>query len=110
MSEFTPITTQEEFDERIKTRLAREREKWEKQGGIEDLEAQLEAKDEEIAEIKRGHWRENTERLIRERLAGKGITEEGRVNRVMRLLDFDALAEREGNEDSADPPSTQSLG
>jgi hypothetical protein len=28
---FEPITTQEEFDERIKARLAREREKWTKE-------------------------------------------------------------------------------
>ena len=35
---FEPITTQEEFDERIKSRLAREREKWEKERGVEDLQ------------------------------------------------------------------------
>jgi len=101
MTEFTPITSQEEFDERIKARLAREREKWEKDSGTEDLKAQLAAKDEEIAELHKAHWRENTERLIREQLAAKGIAEEGRVSRVMRLLDFDALAEREGQEDMA---------
>ena len=31
IKEFETITTQEEFDERIKARLARERERWEKE-------------------------------------------------------------------------------
>ena len=41
---FEPITTQEAFDERIKARLARERERWEKEGNVADLKAQLQAK------------------------------------------------------------------
>ena len=50
---FEPITTQEAFNERIKARLARERERWEKESGTEDLRTQLAAKDEEIAAIRR---------------------------------------------------------
>jgi hypothetical protein len=34
---FTPIMSQEEFDKRIKARLAREREKWEKSGEVASL-------------------------------------------------------------------------
>jgi hypothetical protein len=45
---FEPITTQDEFDERTKGRLAREREMWEKGSEAEDLRAELSAKDEEI--------------------------------------------------------------
>jgi hypothetical protein len=37
--EFEPIRTQEEFDDRIKARLARERERWEKESGVDDLKA-----------------------------------------------------------------------
>jgi len=108
MTEFTP-EQQAKVDEIVKARIAREKERWAKENGVEELRQQLEAKDEEIAEIKRGHWRENTERLVRQRLAGKGITEEGRVQRVLRLLDFDALAEREGHEDSAVRGQLESL-
>ncbi len=95
--EFTP-EQQAKVDEIVKSRVARERERWEKESGVEELRQQLASKDEEIAEIRGSHWRETTERLIRETLSKKGIVEEGRQNRVMRLLDWDALAEREGNE------------
>ncbi len=91
MSEFEPITTQEEFDERIKARLAREREKWEKDSGTEDLKAQLGAKDEEIIEIKREHHLGEVERAVRGELATRGVTDEGRIRRVMKHVDLDAI-------------------
>jgi hypothetical protein len=55
--EFEPINDQATFDERIKARLAREREKWEKESGSADLKAELQSKDEEIAQIRREHYR-----------------------------------------------------
>jgi hypothetical protein len=91
MAEFEPITTQEEFDGRIKARLAREREKWEKESGTEELKAQLETKDEEISDLKREHHLENTKRALGAELASRGVTEEGRIQRVMRLVDLDAV-------------------
>jgi hypothetical protein len=88
---FEPITTQAEFDERIKARLAREREKWEKASGGEDLQAQLEAKDQEIANIKQEHYRENVRRAVVGELASKGVTDEGRVGRIMKHVDLEAI-------------------
>lgn len=38
MEDFNPITTQEEFDERIKERLGREAKKYEKYTSPDDLE------------------------------------------------------------------------
>jgi len=88
---FEPITTQEAFDERIKARLAREREKWEKESGVAELQ-------EEISSLKREHYREATERAIKAELASRGVTEEGRVARVMKLLDLEAIeADEDGN-------------
>src|SRR5215217_4410776 len=88
---FEPITTQEEFDERIKARLARERERGQKESGAEDLKAQLQAKDKEIAELSKSHHLENTRRAVQEELASRGITDEGRIQRVVKLVDLDAV-------------------
>jgi Ribonuclease G/E len=93
---FEPITTQEEFDERIKARLAREREKWEKESGTEDLKALLSEKDEEIAQIRREHYRADARRAVVDELAAHGVTEEGRQERVLRHVD---LGEVEPGED-----------
>jgi hypothetical protein len=88
MSEFEPITSQEQFDDRIKARLAREREKWEKESNTEELQQQLQAKDEEIAEIRRKRFLEDAKRDVRAELARRGVTDQGRQDRVMKLLDF----------------------
>jgi hypothetical protein len=88
---FEPITTQEEFDERIKARLARERERWAKESGAEDLKAQLEAKDEEISQIQREHYRADAHRAVVDELAASGVTEEGRIERILRHVDLDAI-------------------
>src|SRR5919107_3027603 len=88
---FEPITTQEEFDERIKARLARERERWAKESDTEDLKAQLQAKDEEISQIRREHYRADAHRAVVDELAAHGVTEEGRIERVLRHVDLDAV-------------------
>jgi hypothetical protein len=91
MTEFKPITTQEEFDERIKARLAREREKWEKESGTEDLKAELVAKDKEASQIRREHYRADARRAVVDELAAHGVTEEGRIERILRHVDLDAI-------------------
>jgi hypothetical protein len=88
---FEPITTQEDFDERIKARLAREREKWEKESDTEDLKAQLEAKDEEISQIRREHYRADARRAVVDELGAHGVTEEGRIERILRHVDLDEV-------------------
>src|ERR671913_1753457 len=88
---FEPITTQEEFDERIKARLAREREKWEKGSDTEDLRQQLAAKDEEISQIRREHYRADARRAVVDELGAHGVAEEGRIERILRHVDLDAI-------------------
>src|ERR687897_302498 len=88
---FEPITSQEEFDERIKARLAREREKWEKGSDTEDLRQRLATKDEEIAQIQREHHRTNARRAVVDELGAHGVTEEGRIERILRHVDLDAI-------------------
>jgi hypothetical protein len=88
---FETISTQEEFDARIKSRLAREREKWEKESDTEDLKAQLEAKDEEISQIRREHYRADVRKAVVDELAAHGVTEEGRVERILRHVDLEAI-------------------
>ena len=78
---FEPINSQAEFDERIKARLAREREKWEKESGGDDLLQQLEAKDAEIKRLQ-------TEHAVDWQLSSRGL-DEGRVNRIKKLIDFE---------------------
>jgi hypothetical protein len=94
--EFEPINDQATFDERIKARLAREREKWEKESGSADLKAELQSKDEEIAQIRREHYRAEARRAIVDELGAHGVTEEGRIERILRHVD---LGEIEPSED-----------
>lgn len=95
--EFTP-EQQAKIAEIVKQRVARERERFEKESGVEDLKAQLASKDEEISDLKREHDLENTRRALREELASRGVTEEGRIERVMRLVDLGAVEVRPGGE------------
>ena len=88
---FEPIHDQETFDARIKARLARERGRWEKESGTEDLQAQLAAKDEEIAQIRREHYRADARRAVVDELASHGVTEEGRIERILRHVDLDGI-------------------
>jgi hypothetical protein len=83
VSEFEPITSQEQFDEKIKACLARERERWEKESGSEseNLKAELEA-------LKHERFLENAQRDVRAELAKRGVTDAGRQERVMKLIDF----------------------
>jgi hypothetical protein len=88
---FDSITTQEEFDERIKARLAREREKWAKESGTEDLKAQLEAKNQVLQDLQREHFRADARRAVVDELASHGVTEQGRIERILRYIDVDAI-------------------
>jgi hypothetical protein len=85
---FEPITTQEVFDERIKARLAREREKWEKESGVAELR-------QEIADLKREHRLENARRILLDELTARGVTDEGRQQRIMKLVDLKAIKDGE---------------
>jgi hypothetical protein len=82
---FEPITSQQEFDERIKARLVREREKWEKEssGGAEDLQAQLAQKDKELARAQAKHD-------VDLELTRRGLDASGKSERIKKLLDYDA--------------------
>jgi intergrase/recombinase len=88
---FEPIVSQADFDERIKARLAREREKWEKESDTKELKAELAAKDEEISQIRREHYRANARRAVIDELASHGVTEEGRIERILRHVDLDEI-------------------
>ena len=93
--EFTP-EQQAKIDEIVKQRVARERERFEKENGTEDLKAQLALKDEEISQIRREHYRAEARRAIVDELGAHGVTEEGRIERILRHVD---LGEIEPSED-----------
>jgi hypothetical protein len=88
--EFTP-EQQAKIDEIVKQRVARERERFEKENGTEDLRQQLALKDEEIAAIKREHYREGARRAVVDELGAHGVTEGGRIERILRHVDLDAI-------------------
>jgi hypothetical protein len=88
--EFTP-EQQAKVDEIVKQRVARERERLEKESGMEELKAALEAKDEEISQIRREHFRSDARRAVLDELAASGVTEEGRIERVLRYVDLDEV-------------------
>jgi hypothetical protein len=88
---FEPILSQADFDERIKARLAREREKWEKETSTDDLKAQIQSKDDQISQIRREHYRAEARRAVVDELGAHGVTEEGRIERVLRYVDLDEI-------------------
>jgi hypothetical protein len=88
--EFTP-EQQAKIDEIVKQRVARERERLEKESGTEDLKAQLQAKDEEISQIRREHYRADARRAVVDELASHGVTEQGRIERILRYVDLDEV-------------------
>src|SRR5829696_4153597 len=88
--EFTP-EQQAKIDEIVKQRVARERERLEKESGVEELKVALEAKDEQISQIQREHYRADARRAIVDELGAHGITEEGRIERVLRYVDLDEV-------------------
>jgi hypothetical protein len=88
--EFTP-EQQAKIDEIVKQRVARERERFEKENGTEDLRQQLAAKDEEISQIRREHYRADARRAVVDELGAHGVTEEGRIERILRHVDLDAI-------------------
>jgi len=93
MSEFEPITSQEQFDERIKARLAREREKSEKESGVAELR-------QEIDDLKRVHYLEKVERSTKAEIAARGVTDEGRVQRILRHVDLEDIEAGEDGQPS----------
>jgi hypothetical protein len=100
--EFTP-EQQAKIDEIVKQRVARERERLEKESGVEDLKAQLASKDEEIAQIERERYRENARRELVANLEYKGITDQGRQQRILKYVDLDAV--EPGHDGSPSPIS-----
>ncbi len=95
---FTPITTQEEFDEAIKGRLAREKDRWEKSSGVANLRQELESKEEELSDIRREQYLSEARRAALARLEESGHTESGKTERILRHLDLDSIeADEEGN-------------
>jgi len=92
--EFTP-EQQAKIDEIVKQRVARERERFEKENGTEDLRQQLALKDEEISQIKQEHYRADARRAVVDDLAANGVTEEGRIERVLRHVDLDEIERAE---------------
>jgi intergrase/recombinase len=88
--EFSP-EQQAKVDEIVKQRVARERERLEKESGVEELKAALETKDEEISQIQREHYRADARRALVDELAAHGVTEEGRIERILRHVDLDAI-------------------
>ena len=82
---FEPIESQEQLDAIIAKRVKEQKALAEE---VENLKAQLESKDEEIADIKREHFLEDAQRDVRAELAKRGVTDAGRQERIMKLIDF----------------------
>lgn len=106
-NEFTPIESQEEFDKRLGKRLAAERDKWEREAGVEEVRTKLQAqidqlsaavedKERQLSGVHKEHRRQELERNTKALLAERGVEDEARQKRVMRLVDFDGALADEG--------------
>jgi hypothetical protein len=85
--------SQEEVNQIVEERIARAREKWQKESEssaeTENLEAGLQARDEELAQIKHERFLEKAHRDVRAELEKSfGVTDEGRIERIMKFIDF----------------------
>jgi hypothetical protein len=88
--EFTP-EQQAKIDEIVKQRVARERERLEKESGVEDLKAELAGKDEELSQIQREHYRADARRAVVDELASHGVSDQGRIERILLYVDLDEV-------------------
>lgn len=77
-----PIENQEQFDQAIQKRLTKERQKWENERGADSGE--LEAAQEKARKLEA----EIRERDARGVLSEMNVTETGRQDRIMRLIDW----------------------
>jgi hypothetical protein len=84
--------TQAEVEKIVEERLARAREKFAKESeGLAEtgeLRQQLAQKDEELATIKHKQFLADAQRDVRDELARRGVTDEGRIQRIMKHVDF----------------------
>ena len=84
--------SQEEVNQIVEERIARARDKWAKESEVasesENLKAELQARDEEIARIKREQFVKDAQRDVRAELARLGVTDERRIKRIEKLIDF----------------------
>ena len=91
--------TQAEVEKIVEERLARAREKFAKESEslveTEELRQRLAEKDEQIAQIQQEHYREGARRAVVDELAAHGVSEQGRVERILRYVDVDALERAE---------------
>ncbi len=76
---FEPITSQDALDAIIRKRLKADK----------DLEAELAAKNEELAAIKREHARTISEMTLKSELASRGIRDETKQARIRKLIDLE---------------------
>jgi predicted RNase H-like nuclease (RuvC/YqgF family) len=89
--EFTP-EQQAKIDEIVKQRVARERERFEKESGVENLKTQLESKEKEISEIKKTH-------SLEWELAKRGLDTPltaAKVENIKKLIDLDSETDPKG--------------
>jgi hypothetical protein len=79
---FTP-EQQAKVDEIVKDRIAREKEKWEKESDATALRQQLEAKEDELRRIQGTH-------ALDMELHRRGLENGGKAERIKRLLDLES--------------------
>jgi G3E family GTPase len=84
--------TQEEVNQIVEERIARAREKWAKESESsaesENLKAELQARDEELSNLRREQFLKDAQRDVRAELARLGVTDEGRIKRIEKFIDF----------------------
>lgn len=80
--------SQEEVNQIVEERIARARDKWAKESAGDDLHQQLQAKDEELANLRREHFQKDAQRDVRDELRKLGVTDEARIGRIMGFIDL----------------------
>jgi hypothetical protein len=92
------VNSQQEFDELVRGRLERARQKWESEGGL--AEARDQAREAESrAEAAEARARERIiRRDARVILKDMGVSEMARQDRILRLADFENIGDDEAGE------------
>ena len=92
------INNQQEFDDLFKDRLRRARETWEKEQGISQYREQAQEAERRAQEAEARAYARIVERDARSTLSAMNVTDRGRQDLVLRLVDLDAIPETEGGD------------
>lgn len=95
------IKNQQELDDLFKDRLKRARQTWEADAGISEYRQQAQEAERRAQEAEANAYGRLVQRDARSVLAGYGVTDRGRQDLILRLVDLNSVPETDGDPDQS---------